>query len=168
MMRGMPLETCWAFNEQWNNKFHYKVASCWLFLLSHTTVHGSMNIKLITFLKQLGLLTSSLYFFLHHISILFNCGPIFHLNILLLIYILALGYLQFNTISNGMLQLKQKDVFDHGIPWRRWNEHVRSEEVNCLLGWVKTYFNREYETLYHLYWPQICLIQCELQSILQR
>jgi len=23
----------------------YKVASCWLFLLSHTTMHGSMNIK---------------------------------------------------------------------------------------------------------------------------
>jgi len=21
MMSGMPLETCWAFNEQWNNKF---------------------------------------------------------------------------------------------------------------------------------------------------
>jgi hypothetical protein len=24
---------CWAFNEQWNNKFYYKVASCWLFIL---------------------------------------------------------------------------------------------------------------------------------------
>ena len=60
MMSGMPLETCWAFNERWNNKFHYKVASCWLFLLSHTTMHGSMNIKPITFLKQVGLLTSSL------------------------------------------------------------------------------------------------------------
>ena len=34
MMRGIPLETCWAFNERWNNKFCYKVASCWLFLLS--------------------------------------------------------------------------------------------------------------------------------------
>jgi hypothetical protein len=34
-----------AFNERWNNKFHYKVTSCWLFLLSHTTMHGSMNIK---------------------------------------------------------------------------------------------------------------------------
>jgi len=32
-MSGMPLETCWAFNERWNNKFCYKVASCWLFLL---------------------------------------------------------------------------------------------------------------------------------------
>jgi len=45
MMSGMPLETCWAFNEQWINKFYYKVASCWLFLLSHTTMHGSMNIN---------------------------------------------------------------------------------------------------------------------------
>jgi len=44
-MSGMPLETCWAFNERWNNKFYYKVASCWLFLLRHTTMHGSMNIK---------------------------------------------------------------------------------------------------------------------------
>jgi len=41
----MPLETCQAFNERWNNKFYYKVASCWLFLLIHTTMHGSMNIK---------------------------------------------------------------------------------------------------------------------------
>jgi hypothetical protein len=35
MMSGVPLETCWAFNERWNNKFYYKVASCWLFLLRH-------------------------------------------------------------------------------------------------------------------------------------
>jgi hypothetical protein len=33
MMSGMPLETFWAFNERLNNKFYYKVASCWLFLL---------------------------------------------------------------------------------------------------------------------------------------
>jgi len=33
MMSGMPLETCLAFNKFWNNKFYYKVASCWLFLL---------------------------------------------------------------------------------------------------------------------------------------
>jgi hypothetical protein len=45
MMSGVPLETCWAFNERWNNKFFYKVASCWLFFLSHTTMHGSMNIN---------------------------------------------------------------------------------------------------------------------------
>jgi hypothetical protein len=35
----------WASNKRWNNKFYYKVASCWLFLLIHTTMHGSMNIK---------------------------------------------------------------------------------------------------------------------------
>jgi len=45
MMSSVPLETCWAFNERWNNKFCYKVASCWLFLLNHTTMHGSINIK---------------------------------------------------------------------------------------------------------------------------
>jgi hypothetical protein len=45
MMSGVPLERCWAFNERWNNKFYYKVASCWLFLLSLTTMHGSTNIK---------------------------------------------------------------------------------------------------------------------------
>jgi len=31
---------------KWNNKFRYQVASCWLFVLSHTTIRGSMNIKL--------------------------------------------------------------------------------------------------------------------------
>jgi hypothetical protein len=45
LVSGVPLETCWAFNERWNNKFYYKVASCWLFLLSRTTMHESMNIK---------------------------------------------------------------------------------------------------------------------------
>jgi hypothetical protein len=45
MMSGMPLETCWAFDKFWNNKFNYKVASCWFFLLIHTTMHGSMNIE---------------------------------------------------------------------------------------------------------------------------
>jgi len=39
-MSGVPLETCWAFNERWVNKFYYKVASCWLFLLSH--LYGSL------------------------------------------------------------------------------------------------------------------------------
>jgi hypothetical protein len=47
MMSGVPLETCSAFNKRWKNKFYYKVASCWLFLLSHTAMHGSMNIKFI-------------------------------------------------------------------------------------------------------------------------
>ena len=45
MMSGVPLETCWAVNERWNNKFCYKVASCCLFLLSHTTMQGPMNNK---------------------------------------------------------------------------------------------------------------------------
>ena len=36
MMSDMPLETCWAFNKRWNNKFYYKVASGWLFLLINT------------------------------------------------------------------------------------------------------------------------------------
>jgi len=30
---------------KWNNKFRYQVASFWLFILSYTTMHGSMNIK---------------------------------------------------------------------------------------------------------------------------
>jgi len=30
---------------KWNNKFRYQVASCWLFILSYTTMQGSMNIK---------------------------------------------------------------------------------------------------------------------------
>jgi len=30
---------------KWNNKFRCQVASCWLFILSYTTMHGSMNIK---------------------------------------------------------------------------------------------------------------------------
>ena len=34
MISSVPLETCSAFNERWSNKFYYKVASCWLFLLS--------------------------------------------------------------------------------------------------------------------------------------
>jgi len=32
MMSGVSLETCWAIDKQWNNKFYYTVASCWLFL----------------------------------------------------------------------------------------------------------------------------------------
>jgi hypothetical protein len=31
MMSGVPLETCWAFKNLWNNKFYYKAASCWYF-----------------------------------------------------------------------------------------------------------------------------------------
>jgi hypothetical protein len=50
MMSGMPLDTYWAFSKFWNNKFYYKVESFWLFLLIHTTMHGSINIKLVQWL----------------------------------------------------------------------------------------------------------------------
>jgi len=39
-----PVTTRWAVSERWNNKFCHKVASCWLFLLIHTTMHRSLNI----------------------------------------------------------------------------------------------------------------------------
>jgi hypothetical protein len=39
MMSGVPLETCWAFSKRWNNKFYYKVASCWLFLVIQFRFH---------------------------------------------------------------------------------------------------------------------------------
>jgi len=32
MMGGVSLETFWAIKKHWNNKFYYRVASCWLFL----------------------------------------------------------------------------------------------------------------------------------------
>ena len=38
MMSDIPLETCWAFNVLWNNKFRYQVASCWLLLLRHNYI----------------------------------------------------------------------------------------------------------------------------------
>ena len=41
-------------NKLWKNKFYYKVAPCWLFLLIYTTMHESMNIK-----------KNSISFFLH-------------------------------------------------------------------------------------------------------
>jgi len=31
MLSGVPVEIYWAFNKLWNNKFYYKVASCWYF-----------------------------------------------------------------------------------------------------------------------------------------
>jgi hypothetical protein len=48
MMSGVPLKTCWASIKIWNNKFYYKVASCWLFLLirlwvSRTHQYGIWN-----------------------------------------------------------------------------------------------------------------------------
>jgi len=44
-MSGVPLETCSAFNERWNNKFRYQVASCWLFLLNSQKL--DLNITLL-------------------------------------------------------------------------------------------------------------------------
>ena len=40
MMSDIPLETCWAFNVLWNNKFRYQVASCWLLLLSQYKIYS--------------------------------------------------------------------------------------------------------------------------------
>ena len=49
MMSGIPLETCWAFNERWNNKFCYKVASCWFFywIIIRCTDPWILNLKII-------------------------------------------------------------------------------------------------------------------------
>jgi hypothetical protein len=41
MISGLPLETCYVFNKRWNNKFCYKVASCWLFLLNHIGLYST-------------------------------------------------------------------------------------------------------------------------------
>jgi hypothetical protein len=70
MMSGVRLETCWAFNAQWNNKFCYKVASCCLFLLNHTTMHGSMKIKVY---KRYTFLLKYSVSFIGVIRILFIC-----------------------------------------------------------------------------------------------
>jgi len=61
MMSVIPLETCLAFSERWNNEFCYKVALCWLFLLNHTAMHGSMNIKFKTKMEIVGNDKSSRY-----------------------------------------------------------------------------------------------------------
>jgi len=71
-MSGVPLETCWAFSTLWNNKWavcrskhvepsvHFgiinSITSCILlvFLLSHTTMYGSMNIKFMIITLQVG------------------------------------------------------------------------------------------------------------------
>ena len=53
MMSGVPLETCWAFNERWNNKFCYKVASCWLFLLNQFRLCWSVHLHAFKWINQL-------------------------------------------------------------------------------------------------------------------
>jgi hypothetical protein len=64
----MPLETCWAFNERWNNKFCYKVASCWLFLLSITFIVTGHQIFL-TFLGAFVRLGNSTVSFVMSLSV---------------------------------------------------------------------------------------------------
>jgi len=45
MISGVPLETCRAFKKLWNNKFYYKAASFWLFLLIHVpTIRGIIHV----------------------------------------------------------------------------------------------------------------------------
>ena len=46
MMSGVPLETCWAFNKFWNNKFYYKAASCWYFywIIHDGRIHKYQNL----------------------------------------------------------------------------------------------------------------------------
>ena len=43
-MSNVPLETCWAFNERWNNKFCYKVQSWWLFPLNQDIISFSLMV----------------------------------------------------------------------------------------------------------------------------
>jgi hypothetical protein len=53
-MSDMPLETCRAYDERWNNKFCCKVTSCWLFLLSHTEEYN-----VVTWLSKVPVLCSA-------------------------------------------------------------------------------------------------------------
>jgi len=48
MMSGIPLETCWALNERWNNKFYFKLASCWLFLLTPVLSYNTPSCVLLS------------------------------------------------------------------------------------------------------------------------
>jgi len=54
MMRNVPLETCWAFNKFLNNKFYYKFASCWLFLLIHDSSVAQHIVQLLYWLSYPG------------------------------------------------------------------------------------------------------------------
>jgi hypothetical protein len=55
-------------NKFWSNKCYYKVATCWLFLLIHTAIHGSMNIKSISTSHKVFLFP-----FLRTFAIFFSC-----------------------------------------------------------------------------------------------
>jgi hypothetical protein len=43
-MRAVSPETCWA-SYKYEIKFWYTVASCWIFFVNYTMMHGSTNIK---------------------------------------------------------------------------------------------------------------------------
>ena len=51
MMSGVPLETRWAFSKFWHNKFYYKVASCWLFLLILFYLGKSLPLRVWNWMK---------------------------------------------------------------------------------------------------------------------
>ena len=98
MMSGVPLETCWAFNKRWNNKFCLKVASCWLFLLNPNTMHGSINIKII--IIQLTWWWPTCWpVLMSHVWKLIHCLPCFLL-------LVALYFLVFSVMYNRALYCK--------------------------------------------------------------
>ena len=45
MMGSVSAETCWA-SHKYDIKFWYNVASCWIFFVNYTMMHGSTNIKI--------------------------------------------------------------------------------------------------------------------------
>jgi len=45
MMSDITLETCWTINVLWNNKIPLLSCNLLVIATSHTTMHGSMNIK---------------------------------------------------------------------------------------------------------------------------
>jgi hypothetical protein len=51
MMSGVPLETCWAFDERWNNEFCYKLhlVICFYWIILWCTDPLILKIKLINF-----------------------------------------------------------------------------------------------------------------------
>jgi hypothetical protein len=78
MMSGLSPETCWAIKKHWNNKFHYTVASCWLFLYDsyhdariheHQTLHLSVGkCKKVTSIHCLTYFTVVLGHSLRHLA----------------------------------------------------------------------------------------------------
>jgi hypothetical protein len=68
-MSGMPLETCWAFNERWNNKFYCKVASCWLFywVILRCTDPLILNLRVLLLIQKLNVSLRSVTMIILHI-----------------------------------------------------------------------------------------------------